>query len=134
MLKTGSEAFLALPMSLKVKKQLTSLVVDSFLLSSSSICSRELSTGSVPNGSIALANIDEISSGGFARCDSLISVLRSSFKNVTRKLRFDSCSSNRFALRACLTACDLAKRFATRSCLLQGPLIGMNLNSLADSV
>lgn len=118
-LKTGSEAFLALPMFVESQKTNSRpLWWISFLPSSSSICSRELSTGSVPNGSIALADNDGINAGGFTKFDSLISAVRFSFRSVTRKLRFDSCSSNRFALRACLTACDLAERFAPRSCLL----------------
>lgn len=133
-LKTGSDAFLALPLSLKVKNKLTSLVADKYLLSYNNICNRELSTGSVSNGSIALADKDESNAGHFIDRGSLITALRSSFKRVTRKFCLDSCSSNRFALRACLTACDLAVRFASRFCLLQGPLIGTNLNSLADSV
>lgn len=111
-----------------------SLMVDNFLLSSSSICSRELSTGSVPKGSIALGDKAGMNAGGSMECDSSISVSGFSFKSVIRKLRFDSCSSNRFALRACLTACDLTERFAPRSCLLQGPLIGTNLKTLADSL
>jgi hypothetical protein len=111
-----------------------SLVVDDTLPSSSSICSLELSTGSMPNGSIALADIGGISVGDFMKIDPLTNVLRSSLKTVTRKLCFDSCSSSRLALRACLTACDLAERLAPRSCFLQGPLSEMNLNSLAATV